>query len=84
MRAWRVNELGHPSISLRLGDVADPEPGPGEVAIRVEAGNVNFADILLCQGIYQDRPGVPFTPCASAGFTPGAPLARAAPGPTPQ
>jgi NADPH2:quinone reductase len=32
------------------------------VAIAVEAGNVNFADILLCQGIYQDRPGVPFTP----------------------
>ncbi|MGD9754041.1 MAG: NADPH:quinone oxidoreductase family protein [Acidimicrobiia bacterium] len=62
MRAWRVNELGHPSVSLRLEDVADPEPGPGEVAIRVEAGNVNFADILLCQGIYQDRPGVPFTP----------------------
>lgn len=62
MRAWRVNELGHPSISLRLEDVADPVPGPDQALIRVEAGNVNFADILLCQGIYQDRPGVPFTP----------------------
>ncbi len=62
MRAWRVNELGHPSESLVLEDVADPVPGPGEVAIRVEAGTINFADILLCQGIYQDRPGVPFTP----------------------
>jgi NADPH:quinone reductase len=62
MRAWRVNELGHPSQSLRLEDVDDPVPGPDQVAIRVEAGNVNFADILLCQGIYQDRPRVPFTP----------------------
>ena len=62
MRAWRVNELGHPSVSLRLEDVADPLPGAGEVRVRVEATTVNFADILLCQGIYQDRPGVPFTP----------------------
>jgi NADPH2:quinone reductase len=62
MRAWRVNELGHPSVSLRLEDVCEPVPGPGQVRVRVTAGNVNFADILLCQGIYQDRPGVPFTP----------------------
>jgi NADPH:quinone reductase len=63
VRAWRVEELGHPSVSLQLkDDVATPEPGPDQVRIRVEAGNVNFADILLCQGIYQDRPGVPFTP----------------------
>ncbi len=62
MRAWRVNELGHPSQSLRLEEVADPVPGPGQVMIGVEAGTINFADILLCQGIYQDRPGVPFTP----------------------
>ncbi|MDH3294514.1 MAG: NADPH:quinone oxidoreductase family protein [Acidimicrobiia bacterium] len=63
MRAWRVNELGHPSTSLRLEhDLPLPEPGPGQVRIRVGASNINFADILLCQGVYQDRPGVPFTP----------------------
>lgn len=63
MRAWRVHELGHPSEALTLeDDVPSPEPGEGEVRIRVEAGTINFADILLCQGIYQDRPGVPFTP----------------------
>lgn len=62
MKAWRVNELGHPSVSLSLEEVDDPVPGPGQVAIRVEAGTINFADILLCQGTYQDRPGVPFTP----------------------
>ena len=62
MHAWRVNELGHPSASLRFEDVAVPQPGAEQVRIRVEAGNINFADILLCQGIYQDRPGLPFTP----------------------
>ncbi len=49
-------------MSLRLEETPDPVPGPDQILIRVEAGNVNFADILLCQGIYQDRPGVPFTP----------------------
>ena len=43
MRAWRVNELGHPSQSLRLEEVADPVPGPGQVMIGVEAGTINFA-----------------------------------------
>lgn len=62
MRAWRIDELGHPSTALRLEDVEPPSPGPGQVAIAVEATVLNFADILLCQGIYQDRPGVPFTP----------------------
>ena len=62
MRAWRVNELGHPTISLSLEDIPSPEPAAGEVRIRVEATTVNFADILVCQGIYQDRPGVPLTP----------------------
>ncbi len=63
MRAWQVEELGHPSESLRLTeDAPAPEPGPGEVRLDVEATNVNFADILLCQGIYQARPPLPFTP----------------------
>lgn len=62
MRAWRVNELGHPSTSLVLEEIPSPPPPAGQVRIRVEATNVNFADILVCQGIYQDRPGVPLTP----------------------
>ena len=62
MKAWRVQELGHPSTALVLEDIPVPEPGPGQLRIRVEATNVNFADILVCQGVYQDRPGVPLTP----------------------
>jgi NADPH2:quinone reductase len=62
MKAWRISELGHPSTALELKNIPVPEPGAGEVAIRVGAGTVNFADILLCRGVYQDRPGPPFTP----------------------
>ncbi|MDY7105066.1 MAG: NADPH:quinone oxidoreductase family protein [Actinomycetota bacterium] len=62
MKAWRIDELGHPSTALRLAEIDAPVPGSGELAIDVESAVVNFADILLCQGIYQDRPPVPFAP----------------------
>ena len=62
MRAWRLNELGPPSRSLLLEEVPEPEAGPGEVVIRVEGAVVNFADILVCEGRYQDRTAVPLTP----------------------
>ena len=62
MRAWRIHEKGHYTQALALEDIPAPEPGPGEARIRVHAGTINFADILLCNGSYQDRPPVPFTP----------------------
>jgi len=62
MKAWRIREKGPYAKALTLEDIPAPEPGPGEARIRVRAGTVNFADILLCDGTYQDRPPVPFTP----------------------
>ena len=62
MRAWRVHEHGDPADVLRLEDVADPSPGPGQVVLDVAATGVNFADILVCQGTYQEHPPLPFTP----------------------
>lgn len=62
MRAWRVHELGEPSQVLTLEDVPAPEPGPGEVLVGVDAVALNFPDILLCQGKYQERPPLPFIP----------------------
>jgi len=62
VKAWRVHHLGHPSSSLHLEEIDEPVPGPGLVRVRVESTAVNFADILVCRGIYQDRPGVPLTP----------------------
>ncbi|MGY1633686.1 NADPH:quinone oxidoreductase family protein [Geodermatophilus sp. SYSU D01186] len=62
MRAWRVRELGSPSSVLRLEDVEQPTPGDGQVLVRVRAAALNFPDILMVQGKYQERPPLPFTP----------------------
>ncbi len=62
MRAWQVHELGDPWEVLKLEEVEEPEPGPGEVVVEVEAAALNFFDTLLCRGEYQERPELPFTP----------------------
>ncbi|GAC1587937.1 MAG: NADPH:quinone oxidoreductase family protein [Candidatus Velthaea sp.] len=62
MRSWRVTELGEPANVLRLTDVPEPQPGPGQVLVQVDAAAVNFADLLLCRGRYQEKPALPFTP----------------------
>ena len=62
MRAWQVHELGAPKSALKLVEVEEPTVGSGEVCIRVEAAALNFFDILLCKGEYQERPELPFTP----------------------
>ncbi len=62
MKAWRVHELGAPVDVLRLEELPDPVPGPGELLVRVDAVALNFPDVLLCAGLYQERPPLPFTP----------------------
>ncbi|NUP36456.1 MAG: alcohol dehydrogenase catalytic domain-containing protein, partial [Streptomyces sp.] len=62
MKAWRVHSNGEPREVMRLDEVPVPEPGPGEVLLRVRAAGVNFPDALLCRGEYQIRPPLPFTP----------------------
>ena len=59
---WQVCQLGDPADVLTWGELPDPEPGTGEVLVRVHAVACNFPDILLCQGRYQDKPPLPFTP----------------------
>ncbi|MYX36622.1 MULTISPECIES: NADPH:quinone oxidoreductase family protein [unclassified Streptomyces] len=62
MKAWRVHENGEPRAAMRMDEVPDPQPGPGELLLKVRAANVNFPDALLCRGHYQVRPPLPFTP----------------------
>ena len=62
MRAWQVPELGEPRDVLTLAEVPDPEPGPGQVLVRVLGAATNFPDVLMCRGGYQVRPPLPYTP----------------------
>jgi len=48
--------------SLRVGEMSDPEPGPGSVLVKVDAVAVNFADTLMVKGLYQVKPEPPFAP----------------------
>ena len=43
-------------------EMPDPVPGPGEVAVRVAACGLNFADLLMIGGGYQEQPDFPLTP----------------------
>lgn len=69
MRSWVVKELADPSEALHLEELPNPTPKQGEVLIRVEAAALNFFDILLCQGKYQEKPSLPFTPGAEIAGT---------------
>lgn len=59
MRAYEVTAPG--TAALRR-DLAAPRPGPGELALRIEGCGLNFADLLMIEGRYQDTPDLPFVP----------------------
>ncbi len=62
MRAWRVHELGDPSEVMSFDEVETPTPGEGQVLVKVRAAALNFPDILMAQGLYQEKPPLPYTP----------------------
>ncbi len=61
MRALLCRELKGIE-GLELVELPLPEPGPGEIRIAVAAAGVNFADLLITRGTYQERPSLPFVP----------------------
>ena len=61
MKALLTREFnGLDGVSLE--DVEVPEPGVGEVRVKVSACGLNFADLLMTQGTYQQTPPLPFAP----------------------
>ena len=58
MRAYQVSDI---SAQPNLRDVTRPTPAKGEVLLKIEACGLNFADLLMSKGTYQDTPPVPFT-----------------------
>lgn len=61
MKTWLVKELGNPEDVLAIEERNLPEREDHEVLIQVKAVSLNFFDILLCQGKYQEKPSLPFS-----------------------
>jgi NADPH2:quinone reductase len=63
MKAIQIHATGGPEV-LQLAELPIPEPGPGQVLIRVEAIGVNFIEIYFRKGVYKSP--LPFTPGSEA------------------
>ena len=61
MKALLSHEAGGPE-TLRLTDLAELSPGPGELLVRVRAAAVNYPDVLIIEDKYQFKPPRPFAP----------------------
>jgi NADPH2:quinone reductase len=66
MKAIQIHETGGPEV-LKLAELPIPQPGPGQVLIRVEAVGVNFIEIYFRKGTY--KAALPFTPGSEAAGT---------------
>lgn len=62
MRALVVERLAPDYEGCAVREVPTPEPGPGEVRIKVRAAAVNFPDLMQTRGEHQHKPPVPFVP----------------------
>ncbi|WP_134725830.1 NADPH:quinone oxidoreductase family protein [Paracoccus luteus] len=55
----RIIQIARQGAAPELGRRAPPEPGPGQVRLRLHAAALNFADLLMIEGRYQDAPPFP-------------------------
>ena len=66
MKAIVVREFGSPDV-MKLENVPEPAPGPGQVTIRVHAAGVNPVDTYIRAGAYARKPNLPYTPGTDVG-----------------
>lgn len=80
MRAWQLATGATSLDSLSLVDLPTPEPGPGEVAIRVHACSLNYRDQAIIKGVYMGgsvpEPIVPLSDGAGEVIAVGAGVTR--------
>jgi NADPH2:quinone reductase len=79
MRAVRFHDYGPPAV-LRVDDVPVPQPGPGDVLVRVAAAGIGFADVQIRAGLMR-RTALPDLPMPfSPGFEVAGTVVAAGPG----
>lgn len=62
MKSVRFSEFGPPEKVLSVADLPIPEPGPGEILVRMQARAINPSDLYMIMGAYGVRPALPATP----------------------
>jgi NADPH:quinone reductase len=65
MKAIQVHEFGGAEV-MKLEDVANLRPGPGQVVVQVHAAGVNPVEAYMRTGTYAIKPALPYTPGADA------------------
>lgn len=63
MKAWEI-QPGFGLANLKLAERPDPQPGPGQVLIRVRAVSLNYRDVLTVEGKYNPKQKLPLIPCS--------------------
>ncbi|GHF32768.1 NADPH:quinone oxidoreductase family protein [Seohaeicola zhoushanensis] len=58
MRAYRISQANEKPKYL---DIEPPKPGPGQLGVTIRCAGLNYADLLIQNGTYQDIPTAPFT-----------------------
>ena len=62
MRVWQISSFG--IDSLELVERTTPQPGPGEVLVKIHAVSLNYRDLMMVKGLYNPKMKLPRIPCS--------------------
>ncbi len=62
MRVWQISSFG--IDSLEFAERPDPQPGPGQVVVKIHAISYNYRDLLMVKGVYNPKLRLPRVPCS--------------------
>src|SRR5258707_13294962 len=66
MRAVLINSFGNPTDVVHLGEAPIPEPGAGELRVRLLKSPIHNHDLAIIRGIYGYKPALPAIPGSEA------------------
>ena len=59
MDTLQLSSFGEPAEVVELAEIASADPGPGQLAVAIEAAPINPSDLMLIKGVYGVRPELP-------------------------
>ena len=62
MRVWQISSFG--IDSLEFAERPNPQPGPGEVLVKIHAISLNYRDLMMVKGLYNPKLKLPRIPCS--------------------